>query len=451
VQDACVQRKAIDSMPTYINNYYTATMRPAPERAALSGNSQADVCVIGGGLAGLSTAWELISRGRSVTVLEAARVAWGASGRNGGFVLQGWSESLSAIEQRCGTPTAAGLFKLSLEGVDTVREMIAHHSLEGCSPTTGKLSVVRYDDGDNLKRVRDRMAAEFDFELEYLDRAAVREQLNTDRYFQGLRDTHGFHFHPLNYCLGLAALIEGRGGKIHENTAMTRVESHAAGHRVVTAQGTVDCADVVYCCGGYGGPEFGRLRRAFLPIATYVVLTEHLGDALSNAVRTNAAVGDNRRASDYYRIVDGDRLLWGGHITTRNLQDEKRLAEILTKDILSVYPQLRGLKIDKAWSGVMGYARHKMPHIGPIGPRLWACSSFGGHGMNTAPIGGRVVAEAICGETDRYRLFDAYGLEWNGGPFGPAAAQAVYTGLKLMDKFQEAQSHHRANTKTQPS
>ena len=431
-------------MYTYNNNYYTATMQPVTERPALSGDVQADVCIIGAGLAGLSTAWELVSRGKSVVLLDAGRVAWGASGRNGGFVLQGWSEGVSAIEQRCGKPTAAALFKLSLEGVDIVRDTIAGQQLPGCAITSGKMSVVRYEDGDNLQRLRDKMAADFDFHLEYLDRQAVRAKLKTERYFQGLRDTHGFHFHPLNYCLGLAGLIERGGGRIHEHSPMVRVDSRDGRHRVFTDQASVDCGNVVYCCGGYGGPEFGKLRRAFLPIATYAVLTEHLGARLADAVATTDAVGDNRRASDYYRIVDGDRLLWGGRITTHNLQDEKRLGQLLTDDILDVYPQLRGIKIDKAWSGLMGYARHKMPHIGPLGKGLWTCTSFGGHGMNTAPIGGRVIAEAICGETDRYRLFDAYGLQWNGGPLGPAAAQTVYAGLKMMDKFQETRSQRRA-------
>lgn len=429
-------------MSSYSNNYYTGTMRPAAQRPALSGQTRADVCVIGGGLAGLSVARELLARGRSVVLLEAARVAWGASGRNGGFVLQGWSEGLSAIERRCGKPTAAALFRLSLEGVDIVRDTIAQNQLPGCAATAGKLSVVRYDDADNLQRTRDRMARDFGFEMEYLGTDALRSRLNTDRYFQGLRDSHGFHFHPLNYCLGLAELVELAGGRIHEQSPMLQVQHNNGHHRVSTAHGAVICNDVVYCCGGYGGHEFGALRRAFLPIATYVVLTEHLGEHLRDVVRTTDAVGDNRRASDYYRIVEGDRLLWGGHITTRNLQDEQRLGQLLTRDILSVYPQLQGLKIAKAWSGLMGYARHKMPHIGPLGPGLWACTSFGGHGMNTAPIGARVVAEAVCGETDRYRLFDAYGLQWNGGPFGPAAAQTVYAGLKLMDKFQEARAQH---------
>lgn len=431
-------------MLTYINNYYTATMQSVKQRPALLGKVSADVCIVGAGLAGLSTAWELLARGKSVVLIDAGRVAWGASGRNGGFVLQGWSEGLSAIERRCGKAVAAQLFKLSLEGVDIVRETIARYQLPGCSPTPGKLSVVRYDDADNLKRARDRMYRDFSFQLEYLDRHQVREKLKTERYFQALRDTHGFHFHPLNYCLGLAGLVEGAGGSIYEHSPMVQVERRDGGHRVVTDKGTVDCGDVVYCCGGYGGPEFGTLRQSFLPIATYAVLTGHLGASLANAVNTTDAVGDNRRASDYYRIVDGDRLLWGGRITTKNLQDEKRLGQLLTADILDVYPQLRGIEIEKAWSGLMGYARHKMPHIAPLGAGVWACTSFGGHGMNTAPIGGRVIAEAICGETDRYRLFEAYGLEWNGGPLGPAAAQTVYAGLKIMDYFQESRSQRKA-------
>src|SRR5687768_7872383 len=131
-------------MFTYTNNYYTATMQDTAQRAALSGNVRADVCIVGAGLAGLSTAWELLSRGKSIVLLDAGRVAWGASGRNGGFVLQGWSEGISAIEQRCGKATAAALFKLSLEGVDMVRDTIARHALPGCAPTPGKLSVIRY-------------------------------------------------------------------------------------------------------------------------------------------------------------------------------------------------------------------------------------------------------------------------------------------------------------------
>lgn len=437
-------------MRDYPNTYYSATRRPAADHASLRGTVTADVCVIGGGLAGLSTAWELIRRGRSVALLEAQRIGWGASGRNGGFVLQGWSEGLRNIEARCGRDHARALFGLSVEGVEIVRDTINGHSLPGCNPTTGKLGVTRYEAADQLQRHRDHMARTYGYEFTYIDRPTLRGLLKSDIYFQALRDPVGFHFHPLNYCLGLADLIVGAGGRLFEDTTMigmSRTDTPGPGGRwrVDTVDGSVMCHDVVMCGGGYGGPEFGPLRRAFLPIATYVVLTERLGDRLADFVATTDAVGDDRRSSDYYRIVDGDRLLWGGRITTRHEQDEKRLAAMLRRDISGVFPGLADVRIEKAWSGLMGYARHKMPHIAKVEEGLWSCSSFGGHGMNTAPIGGRVVAEAITGESDRIRFFAPYGLTWNGGIFGPPAAELVYAGLRLMDFWQESRSRRHGS------
>ncbi|XKH38514.1 NAD(P)/FAD-dependent oxidoreductase [Azospirillum doebereinerae] len=199
-------------MRDYPNTYYSATRLPASERPPLRGAATADVCVIGGGLAGLSTAWELIRLGRSVVLLEARCVGWGASGRNGGFVLQGWSEGLRAIEKRCGLDHARALFGLSVEGVGIVRDTLAKHALPGCNPTAGKLSVTRYEAADQLQRHRDRMARHYGYDFTYVDRPTLRGLLKSDLYFQALRDPVGFHFHPLNYCLGLAGLIERAGG-----------------------------------------------------------------------------------------------------------------------------------------------------------------------------------------------------------------------------------------------
>ncbi|WP_439271688.1 NAD(P)/FAD-dependent oxidoreductase [Pseudochrobactrum sp. HB0163] len=430
-------------MSSYPATYYSATrVASSSSFGSLQQNVQADICIIGGGLAGLTTAWELLKRNKSVVVLEKNKVGWGASGRNGGFCLNGWSEGLSAIERRSGLDDAKKLFALSVEGVEIVRENIEQNNLPDCNIVKGKLSVVRYEAGEQLQRYRDRMAQHFNYEYEYLDRAAIREKLNTPVYKQALRDNIGFHFHPLNYALGLADLIRAKGGQIFEDSAMqsfSPVRQAGATHRytVKTAAGAVQCDDVVLCCGGYGGAEFGRLRSSFLPIATYVVLTERLGSRLQDFIRTTDAVGDDRRSSDYYRVVEGDRILWGGRITTKNEQNEARLSAILRKDMGDVFAGLKDVKIEKAWSGLMGYSRHKMPHVAQIGHGLWACSSFGGHGMNTTAIGGRVVAEALSGESDRIRLFKPYGLTWNGGIFGPVAAETVYRYLRLMDYFQE--------------
>ena len=430
-------------MSSYPATYYSAT-RVASSSAyeSLQSDTQADVCIIGGGLAGLTTAWELLKRNKSVIVIEENKVSWGASGRNGGFCLNGWSEGLGVIEKRSGFADAKQLFAMSVEGVDIVRENIEQNNLPDCNIVKGKLSVVRYEAAEQMQRYRDRMAQRFNYEYEYLDTAAIRQKLNTPIYKQALRDSTGFHFHPLNYALGLADLIRAKGGRIFENSAMqsfTRnMQAGATGrYTVKTARGSVKCDDVVLCCGGYGGAQFGKLRRAFLPIATYVVLTEKLGSRLQDFIGTTDAVGDDRRSSDYYRVVEGDRILWGGRITTKNEQDETRLAATLRKDMCDVFAGLKDVKIEKAWSGLMGYSRHKMPHIAKVEDGLWTCSSFGGHGMNTTAIGGRVVAEAISGDSDRIRLFEPYGLTWNGGILGPIAAETVYSYLRLMDYFQE--------------
>lgn len=430
-------------MSAYPATYYSATrVASSSPFSHLQQNLHADVCVVGGGLAGLTTAWELIKRNKSVIVIEENKVSWGASGRNGGFCLNGWSVGLGAIEKRSGFEDAKKLFAMSVEGVEIVRENIEQNNLPDCNIVKGKLSVVRYEAAEQMQRYRDRMAQHFNYNYEYLDTAAVQEKLRTPIYKQALRDSTGFHFHPLNYALGLAGLIRAKGGQIFEDSAMQsysrNTQAGATGRLTVkTAQGSVQCDDVVLCCGGYGGAEFGKLRNAFLPIATYVVLTEKLGSRLQDFIRTSDAVGDDRRSSDYYRVVEGDRILWGGRITTKNEQNETRLAAILSKDISDVFAGLKDVKIEKAWSGLMGYSRHKMPHITNAEDGVWTCASFGGHGMNTTAIGGRVVAEAVTGETDRIRLFEPYGLTWNGGVFGPIAAESVYRYLRLMDYFQE--------------
>lgn len=426
----------------YPTTFYSATSNQFEHSAPLDKKLHVDVCIIGAGLAGLTTAWELIKRNKTVAVLDQNLVGWGASGRNGGFVLQGWSEGIRQIEKQSGAADAKELFRMSVEGVDIVRDNIADNQLRGCNPVQGKLGVVRYEAAAQLQRHRDYMATTYDYDFEYLDTKAIRERLNTKIYHQALRDSYGFHFHPLNYCLGLADLIRSRGGLIFENTAMhsmqrNSVATSSSAWIVRTPAGEVNCDDVVMCCGGYGGPEFGQLRRAFLPIATYVVVTEPLGDRLTDFIRTTDAVGDDRRSSDYYRVVDGDRILWGGRITTKNEQNETRLSAILRSDMTDVFPGLKDVRIEKAWSGLMGYSRHKMPHIARLDDGLWACSSFGGHGMNTTAIGGRVTAEAITGESTRIDLFKPYSLSWNGGVFGPLAAETVYRWLRVMDYLQE--------------
>lgn len=422
---------------SFPNTWYSQTSLPRAARPELNTDETCDVCIIGAGIAGLTAALELIRRGKRVIILEAHQVAWGASGRNGGVVSPGWAEGSGAIRKKLGLENARTLFQMSVEGVEIVRRNIAELALTGCNPSAGTIRVKRYDDSAAVKNHIDTMRRDFAYELNFLDTAQVRERAHTQRYFQGVEDPNALHFHPLNYCLGLALAIEAAGSRIFEHSKMLTWRREGADKIVQTAHGSVRCQDLVFCAGGYGGPELQKLSRAYLPIATYVVLTEHLGDSIKSVLESSAAFSDDRRASDYYRIVEGDRLLWGGRITTRHEQNEKALAAMLKADMVSVYPQLAPVRIELAWSGLMGYSTNKMPNLGWLEPGVWACTSFGGHGLNTGSIGGRVIAEAVCGETARHELFKPYLLDWNGGPFGRVAANAIYQSLKVMDFVQE--------------
>lgn len=422
----------------YPDSYYYRTVTDHAPRPELEGSRSADVCIVGGGLAGLGTARELLARGKSVIVVESERIGWGASGRNGGFVSPGWSQNLTALEKKLGLGHARKLFDLSVEGVEIVRHNLGELELPDCSPTAGKFLVQRYPCADAMRTYRDHMAKRYDYHYRFVDREELRDSLKTSTYHHALVDTRAFHFHPLNYSLGLARAILAEGGAIFENSPMIALEKTGNGERLVkTEKGQITCGEAVLCCGGYGSKSLPGIGDAFLPIATYIVLTERLGPRLDQAVATRHAVGDGRRASDYYRIVDGDRLLWGGRISTRNIENPERLAAMLRRDLLQVYPQLGEIKIEASWSGLMGYAGHRMPHVTGIEPGLWACMSFGGHGVNTTAAGARVLAEALCGESDRYRLFAPFPLSWNGGVLGPLAAEAVYAWLRLQDRWRE--------------
>lgn len=428
----------------YADTYYARTLTEAVPRPSLSGVHEADVAVIGGGLAGLTAALELARAGRSVVVLEAERVGWGASGRNGGFVGPGYATSHAHITRMVGAEHARHLHRLSIEGAQIVEGNIARLGMSDQNIVHGKLSVLRYHDPEGLARRRDMMEKEFAYSLEVMSTEEVRAVLRSSKYYQALHDPAAFHFHPLNYSRSLAKAAEAAGAVVYEGSKVIEASLDGAQKIIKTVGGEVRARDVILACGGYTDDLVPRLRRSILPIATYVLLTEPSPEKIAEAVRTPKAISDNRRAGDYYRLVDGGmRLLWGGRITTR-ISEPRRLAEIMRRTMVSTYPQLEGVQVETAWSGLMAYARHLMPLIGHMQPGIWYAYGFGGHGMNTTAIGGQVIAEAILGQTDRYKLFEPFGLAWNGGPFGTAAVQLTYWTYQAMDLARERRSARAA-------
>lgn len=429
-------------MPEYINTYYRQTVSVNSPFPRLLEAVEADVCVIGGGLAGLTAALVLARAGKHVVLLEAQRIAWGASGRNGGVVSPGYSAGFDKIASRAGHENAVSLHALSIEGVDIVRKNIDTLSIREARPINGTLRVSRFENAVTTQTYVKWIEKTFGYSLEFKSREEIQSMLISQKYFSAIFDPRAFHFHPLNYALGLAREFTRLGGRIFEETRALKINREGPASTVKTQSGAVKAKDVLITCGGYTDDLVPKLAASYIPISTYMVVTEPAKELIASAIKSSSSIGDSRRSSDYYRLVDGgERLLWGGMITTKRAEPA-RLGALLKHRMTDTYPQLAGIKIEHSWSGKMAYARHLMPQIGKLGDGLWYCTSFGGHGMNTTAIGGTVIAEAILGASDRYTLFRQFGLEWNGGVFGTAAVQLTYWHHQLHDFLQERKTRN---------
>lgn len=421
--------------------YYSLTASALAYFQPAQGSSACDVCVVGGGLAGLTVALELARRGKAVTVLESRRFGWSASGRNGGFVSPGYALSVASLEEQLGLDHARQLFRLSLDGVAYVRRQVR----DAPQPSKifsgqGSLKLIRHGDVAGLERSVERMAQDYHYPQTFQSRRELLSHVTTPRYRAGILDMSAFQIHPLEYASLLVGLCRQAGASLNENSHVVSLQRTASGGwRVKTTDAVIDAGEIVLATSAHNGPSH-RVNGAVLPVSTYVVTAA--SELLGSAIRFSGALGDTRRASDYYRIVQshcGPLLLWGGRITTR-LSRPAALQAMIRNDILSVYPQLDDLKITNAWTGVMGYARHKMPLIGRVEKGAWVMTAFGGHGLNTSAMAGILVAAAICDGDDRYRLFSRFPVVWAGGMAGRMAVQAEYWRLAILDRFQEARA-----------
>jgi glycine/D-amino acid oxidase-like deaminating enzyme len=414
------------------HDYYRATCTP-DHYPRLDGARECAVCIIGAGFAGLGTALSLLERGiKDVVVLEAREVGFGASGRNGGFVFGGFSLGEGALLAKAGPQGGRKLYQLTLDAVQTIRRRIAQYGIDCDVREAGVILANWFDDDRVLDRQQRFMAEELGVEWQRLSRDALGDLLETRRYYGGLFEPGAFHFHPLKYARGLARVLATGGVTIHEGSRAGRIGRDGAGWRVTTAAGEVRARELVVCCGGYIERLHRRLAGAVLPIATYVITTEPLGDRLHSAIRTQAAVYDTRFAFDYYRTLPDTRLLWGGRIAVRD-RDPAAVARLLYRDMLKVYPQLEGVRIEHAWSGMMSYARHKMPQVGRLPDGLWYGMGFGGHGVGPTTLAGEMLAAAIAGDLEGIERFGPWGLPATYGPAGKFAAQLSYWYYELRD------------------
>ncbi|GAA4801031.1 FAD-binding oxidoreductase [Lysobacter hankyongensis] len=418
--------------------YYLSTLGAARAFPALDGRTEARVCIIGGGFAGLNTALGLCERGlRDVVLLEAQTLGHGASGRNGGFVFSGFSRGEASLLRDLGPERARSLHGGTVTAVNLIRERAHRYGIDCDLVDEGVLWANWFRDPAPL-RARQRLLAEsFGVEWRWVDRDDVRERLRSARYHDALFEPNALHFHPLKYAQGLARVVEGQGARLFERTPAFALDRDGAGWRVRTPQGDVRAEQVVLACGGYLAGLRRDVDAGVLPIATYVMATEPLGARLGEAMTTRAAVYDTRFAFDYYRPLADTRLLWGGRISVRD-RSPASVQRLLYRDMLKVYPQLEGVRIDSAWSGLMSYARHEMPQIGRIDAGLWLAQAFGGHGVAPTTFAGEILAAAIADDDDRWRSFQAYGLVSALKPAGFLGAQLSYWWLQTRDALQDA-------------
>ncbi len=421
--------------------WYEATRAARPDHPRLGFDLDVDVCVVGAGLAGLTAAREVARRGWSVAVLEGGRIAEAASGRNTGFVLPGYSESIDSMVERIGLDHTKQLWALSEQGVDYVRRTIADNDLPGVDPVPGWLRVHQTDDPDRVRAEVERLRwIGADVEMWTTDR--VRAQLDSRRYFDAVHWRNAFHIHPLNYALGLAKLAVDDGCRIFEETPALSIDPAGVRKRIDTPNGRVRADKVVFAGNVQLGNLMPSLSATLLPVTSFVMVTEPLGDKLHNYVRYKGAISDTDRADNHYRIVDGDRLMVSGRIRVWTA-DAQHFARALAGDIGRKYPGLGPVEVAHVWSGTLGRTIHRMPQIGEMSEGVWLASGFAGHGLNTTAVAGELVARGIVDGDDTWRLFAPYELVWAGGRTGAAVAQGLYWWRTAMTEAARALSRQR--------
>jgi gamma-glutamylputrescine oxidase len=418
-----------------VPSYYRATAASYEPYAPLQGRQDARVAIIGGGFAGLNTALGLAERGVSdVVVLEREQIGYGASGRNGGFVFGGYSLGEQALRQQLGAERSRCIFQLTTDAVQRIRERVARYAIPCDMVDQGVIWANWFRDPNVLRKRQRLLADHYGVHWEWLPQEELRERVRSARYYDGLYERNALHLHPLNYAIGLAAAASAQGVRIHENSDVWQLRRDGVHWRISTRQGELRTEHVVLACGGYLAGLRRQVDRAVLPIATYVMVTEPLGDRLDECLQTRAAVYDTRFAFDYYRPLPDRRLLWGGRISIRN-RSASAVRRVLLRDLLRVFPILQGTRIDYAWSGLMSYARHQMPQIGSDGEGLWWAQAFGGHGLAPTCAAGELLAAAIAHGDEAWKQFADYGLSHTHKPFGLLAAQASYWWQECKDWF----------------
>ena len=389
----------------YPESYYQATRNRELEISALDGSRRADVCIIGGGYTGLSSALHLAERGYDVVLLEARKPGWGASGRNGGQLCTGQRKDQVELTAMVGADAARQFWELAEAAKDTVRQLVDRHRIEcdlkpGIAHPNHKPAYAQ-----ETEQYVEFLRCEYDYQqIEYLDRQAMAELVGSDSYYGGSLDMGAGHLHPLNYALGLADAALAAGARIYQDTAVKGYQEGKP-NRVQTDRGVIEADHVVLACNGYLGKLEKRVAGKIMPINNFVIATEPLNkEQLDEINPRDVAIADSRFVVNYYRLSADKRLLFGGGENYRqNFPSD--IASFVRKPMLQVYPQLADTRIDYAWGGTLAVTLNRMPHFGRLGHGIYYAQGYSGQGVAMASLAGKLIAEALSGEAENFDLF----------------------------------------------
>lgn len=382
--------------------YYAARAKPTALRMPLTGSVRADVCIVGGGIAGCSAALHLAERGYSTVLLEQHRIGWGASGRSGGEVIHGVACGQRPLERLIGAGGSRAVWDVATEAVSLTRALIARHAIE-CDWVDGyMLAALKPRHDRELHAEIDELRTRYDYHsVRYMPLGEVRAVIASARYLGAMFDANGGHLHPLAYTRGLAAAADRAGARLFEGTRAVRLMPGC----VRTEGGEVHAGRVVLCGNAYLGALAPALADRIIPVATHLIATEPLGEARARSLITNnAAVSDMNWALDYFRRSADHRLLFGGAISYAGHGGLAARAANRAR-MLRVFPQLADARIEYTWSGLLDLTANRAPHFGRLTAEVYFLQGFSGHGIALAGMAGKLVAEALAGQAERFDVF----------------------------------------------
>lgn len=387
-------------------SYYAASANRQTSYPELAGDIEADVAVVGGGFTGVNTALELAERGYSVALLEARRISWGATGRNGGQIIGGIGHDAEQFKKHIGSEGVQSIYQMGLECGEIIRERVAKYDID-CDIKWGYCDVAlkprHMKEFAQWKAYEEKMGNPNDYQL--LDKDELKQFVNSDSYCGGLLNRTGNgHIHPLNLCLGEAKAAQDLGVRIFEQSEVTRI-SYGEKARVHTDKGSVLAKNIVLCGNAYMGDLVPKLATRVLPSNSSVVATVPLPDALARELMPgDVAVCDPRTALDYFRLSADNRMLFGG-LSNYTGMEPKDLIGTVRKKMERVFPALSGIDIEYGWSGQMGIGLNRMPQLGRLDNNVYYIQAYSGHGVAPTHMMARVTAEMIAGSPERFDIF----------------------------------------------